>query len=90
MLAHNAPKDGTSTPITSALLSVIYAPNGMPQLVPAVHAIMVQSLVKDNALLIPILALSPTATLSVKLGLQANVPNALTELSSTLKESAHQ
>jgi hypothetical protein len=90
VLAHNAPKDGTSTPITFALPSVIYALNGMPQPVPALLAIMAQSSVKDNVLLIPILASSPTAIHSAKLGLQANVPNALIEPSSTLKESAPQ
>ena len=90
VLALNAPKDGTSTPTTSALPSVIYAPNGMPQPVPAPHATTDQSSVKDNALSIPIPASSPTATPSAKLGLQANVPNALTEPSSMLMESAPQ
>ena len=90
VLALNAPKDGTSTQITSALPSAIYAPNGMPQLVPALHATMAQSSMQDNVLSIPIPASSPTATPSAKSGLQANVPNALTELSSTPKESAPQ
>ncbi len=88
--APNALKDGISTPIMFALQLVISALNGMPQLVPALHATMVHSLAKDNVLSIPIPALSLTATLFAKLGLQANVPNALTELSSTPKDSAPQ
>jgi hypothetical protein len=88
--APNALKDGISTPIMFALQLVISALNGMPQLVPALHVTMVHSLAKDNVSSIPIPALSLTATLFAKLGLQANVPNALTELSSTPKDSAPQ
>jgi len=88
--APNAPKDGTSTQKISALPSVISAQNGMPPLVPAPHATMAQSSAKDNALPIPIPASSPTATSSAKPGIQANVPNALIEPTSTPKESAPQ